>query len=123
VPSCTYMGGCGQFSHAVSGEVYYFYSVSPEYFGYTLVHMTKLIVAFRNFANAPKKRSRHGLKGIVFGLLPYTLGYKDVCCNETSLICVSGLLHCPDTVLGKGPSGSGVRRNFVRGGGELNKFS
>jgi hypothetical protein len=29
--------GRGQFSHAFSGEVYDFYSVSPEYFGYTLV--------------------------------------------------------------------------------------
>jgi hypothetical protein len=27
-------GGRGQFSHAFSGEVYDFYSVSPEYFGY-----------------------------------------------------------------------------------------
>jgi hypothetical protein len=26
----------GQFSHAFSGQVYVFYSVSPEYFGYTL---------------------------------------------------------------------------------------
>jgi hypothetical protein len=31
------MGGRGQFSHAFSGEVYEFYSFSPEYFGYTLV--------------------------------------------------------------------------------------
>jgi hypothetical protein len=30
-------GGGGQFSHAFSGEVYDFYSVSPEYIGYTLV--------------------------------------------------------------------------------------
>jgi hypothetical protein len=28
-----------QFSHAFSGEGYDFYSVSPEYFGYTLVHI------------------------------------------------------------------------------------
>jgi hypothetical protein len=32
------MGGRGQFLHAFSGEVYDFYSVSPEYFGYNLVH-------------------------------------------------------------------------------------
>jgi hypothetical protein len=38
VPSCTYLGGNGQFSQAFSGEVYDFYSVSPEYFGYTLVY-------------------------------------------------------------------------------------
>jgi hypothetical protein len=31
------MGGSGQFSDAFSGEVYDFYSVSPEYFGYTLI--------------------------------------------------------------------------------------
>jgi hypothetical protein len=31
------MGGRGQFSHAFSGEVYDFYSVNLEYFGYTPV--------------------------------------------------------------------------------------
>jgi hypothetical protein len=31
-----------QFSHAFSGEVYDFYSVSPEYFGYTLVSLDVL---------------------------------------------------------------------------------
>jgi hypothetical protein len=39
VPSCTLLGVCGQFSHAFSCEVYDFYSVSPEYFGCTLVVM------------------------------------------------------------------------------------
>jgi hypothetical protein len=33
VPSCTWLGGCGLFSHSFSGEVYDFYRVSPEYFG------------------------------------------------------------------------------------------
>jgi hypothetical protein len=33
-----YLGGRGQFSHTFSGAVYDFYSVSPEYFGYTIVH-------------------------------------------------------------------------------------
>jgi hypothetical protein len=31
------MVGSGQFSQAFSGEVYDFYSVSPEYIGYTHV--------------------------------------------------------------------------------------
>jgi hypothetical protein len=31
------MGGRGQFAHVFSGDVYDFYSVSPEYFGYTLI--------------------------------------------------------------------------------------
>jgi hypothetical protein len=31
------MVGSGQFSHAFSGEVYDFYSVSPEYFGHNFV--------------------------------------------------------------------------------------
>jgi hypothetical protein len=31
------VGGRGQFSHAFSGEVYDFYIVSSEHFGYTLV--------------------------------------------------------------------------------------
>jgi hypothetical protein len=39
VPSYTKLGGRGKFSHAFSSEVYDFYSVSPEYFGYTLVHL------------------------------------------------------------------------------------
>jgi hypothetical protein len=39
VPRCTKLSGHGQFSHAFSGEVYDFYSVSPEYFGYNLVYM------------------------------------------------------------------------------------
>jgi hypothetical protein len=34
------LGGRGQFSHAFSGEVYDFYTASPEYFGYTLVRKT-----------------------------------------------------------------------------------
>jgi hypothetical protein len=33
------MGGRGQFSPAFSCDVYDFYSVSLEYFGYTLVHI------------------------------------------------------------------------------------
>jgi hypothetical protein len=37
VPSCTCLGGHGQFSHAFRRDFYDFYSVSPEYFGYTLV--------------------------------------------------------------------------------------
>jgi hypothetical protein len=32
------LGGREQFSQAFSGEVYEFYSVSPEYFGYALAH-------------------------------------------------------------------------------------
>jgi hypothetical protein len=31
-------GGRGQFSHVFSGEVYGFYSVTPECFGYTQVY-------------------------------------------------------------------------------------
>jgi hypothetical protein len=31
------MDGSGQFPHALDGEAYDFYGVSPEYFGYTLV--------------------------------------------------------------------------------------
>jgi hypothetical protein len=31
------MVGSGHFSHAFSGGVYEFYSVSPEYFGHNLV--------------------------------------------------------------------------------------
>jgi hypothetical protein len=31
------MDGRGQFTHAFSGDVYEFYSVSPEYFGYNFV--------------------------------------------------------------------------------------
>jgi hypothetical protein len=41
VPSCTQLGGRGQFSHAFGGEVYDFYSVSPEYFGCTLVTLQR----------------------------------------------------------------------------------
>jgi hypothetical protein len=37
VANCTWLGGRGQFSHAFSGKVYDFYSVSPEYFGLSLV--------------------------------------------------------------------------------------
>jgi hypothetical protein len=44
VPSCTWLGGQGQFSRAFGGEIYEFYSVSPEYFGYTLV-LQKLTLA------------------------------------------------------------------------------
>jgi hypothetical protein len=33
------VGGSRQFSQAFSGEVYEFYSVSPEYFGYIHVHV------------------------------------------------------------------------------------
>jgi hypothetical protein len=38
VPSCRFLGGHGQFSHAFGGEVFDFYSVSLECFGYTLVY-------------------------------------------------------------------------------------
>jgi hypothetical protein len=31
------LGGSGQFARAFGGEVYEFYSVSPEYFGLTYV--------------------------------------------------------------------------------------
>jgi hypothetical protein len=34
------VGGHGQFLDAFNGEVYDFYSVSLEYFGYTLVGLT-----------------------------------------------------------------------------------
>jgi hypothetical protein len=32
------VGGRGQIPHLFSGEIYDFYSVSPEYFGYALVY-------------------------------------------------------------------------------------
>jgi hypothetical protein len=32
-----------QFSYAFNGEVYEFYSVSPEYFGYTLVRLISIM--------------------------------------------------------------------------------
>jgi hypothetical protein len=38
VPCCTQLSGRGQFLHAFSGEAYDFYSVSAEYFEYTLVY-------------------------------------------------------------------------------------
>jgi hypothetical protein len=34
VPSCTWLGGCGQFSQEFGGEVYDFYSVSSEYLAF-----------------------------------------------------------------------------------------
>ena len=63
-------------------------SVGAELF-HTDRHRAKLIVAFRPFANAPKKLSRQCLKDVVSGLLHYTLGHKDVCCIETSWVYVS----------------------------------
>jgi hypothetical protein len=40
------LGGRGQFSHVLSGEVYDFYSVSSKYFGYTLVSPKLFILQF-----------------------------------------------------------------------------
>jgi hypothetical protein len=49
VPSFTKLGGRGQFSSVISVEVYDCYSVSPEYFGYTLVYRSHSVVYKKYF--------------------------------------------------------------------------
>jgi hypothetical protein len=75
---CQVARGRGQFSHAFSGEVYDFYSVSPEYFGYTIVCCTdarpKRLESF-------KQQSHHR----TYGLNPpcSSSGPADALCNFT----------------------------------------
>jgi hypothetical protein len=55
-------GGHGQFSHALNGEVYDYYSVGPECFGYTFVYKDGLQIRVQIWVTLTSFRINLALK-------------------------------------------------------------